>query len=257
MSSAQEQYTNEMKKRFGYYATWNPGLPLSLGDFGVLEGNIFRKISNLTEINLNFEIEEDPNESDLEHNSHGNISIKTKVAGSASIPNSSLSINDAGLIIEFGKENSTLFKATHTVSPTIKDVLKIGATIIKLFKAGKWDKNWVVITELVVAKTSTIIISNSSNGLIELKANANVDAVSFDLADAAFNFSVSSSRGLETKIISGSGLTPLFRIMGIKAFPLTQTKFTAKSVRPIDMVIPETASEETIFFGLISDDPRE
>lgn len=59
MASAQGQYTNEMKKKFGYYATWNPGVPLKLGDIGTFSDNVFTRLSNLTDRGIEFEIRPD------------------------------------------------------------------------------------------------------------------------------------------------------------------------------------------------------
>ena len=42
-NSVAQRYAAEMRKNFGgYYATWDPGRPLQLGDYGTLK---FRKIT--------------------------------------------------------------------------------------------------------------------------------------------------------------------------------------------------------------------
>jgi hypothetical protein len=167
---------------------------------------------------------------------------------------------DAGIIVEFSKEHSTLFKANNTTSPSIQDSIKLGDTILKLYKEGKWNKNWVIVTELVEAERATIIISNKSNSKIELKANANIDAPTFDIADAEFKFSTQFSSGLETKIVSAEGLTPLFKVMGMKTRIFLPPIFKTKEVIAFDLVTPETARSEykdEIYFGYISGDERE
>jgi len=47
MKSIGEQYINEMYDKFGYRATWEPNLSLSLGDIGILENNVFTRIPSL------------------------------------------------------------------------------------------------------------------------------------------------------------------------------------------------------------------
>ncbi len=260
MASAQGQYTNEMKKKFGYYATWNPGVPLKLGDIGTFSDNVFTRLSNLTDRGIEFEIRPDETKTPLEHNSEGSVSVTTKLSGTVAPQGSVLTNLDAGIIVEFSKENSTLFKANNTTSPSIKDTIKLGEQVLKLYREGKWNKNWVIVTELVEAENATVIISNNSNSKIELKANANIDAPTFDIADAEFKFSTQFSKGLETKIISAEGLTPLFKVMGMKTRIFLPPIFKTKKVMAFDLVTPETASKEykdEIYFGYISGDERE
>lgn len=260
MASAQEQYTDEMKKKFGYYATWNPGVPLKLGDIGIFKDNSFTRISDLESLEITFEIRPDTTKTPLEHNSQGSVTVTTKVSGTVAPQGSVLASADAGFVVEFSKENSTLFKANNTTTPSIKDTIKLGNEIIKLYKEGKWNKSWVIITELVEAENATVIISNSSNGKIELKANANIDAPTIDIADAKFDFSTQFSRGLETKILSAEGLTPLFKVMGMKTRLFLPPIFKSTSMKAFDLLTPATAKAEhkdDIYFGYISDDERE
>ena len=254
MKSAQEQYTDEMKKKFGYYATWNPGLPMKLGDIGTFNDNQFNCLSNIDNLGIEFEIRPDETKTTLEHNSKGSVCISTKLAGTIAPQGSVLTNMDAGIIVEFSKEYSTLFKAINTTTPSIKDKIKLGDEILELYKNGKWNKKWVVITELVEAENATILISNDSNGKIELKANSNIDALSLDIADAELKFSTQFSRGLNTNIICAEGLTPLFKVMGMKTRIFLPPIFTSKSVSPFDLVTPETARNEykdDLYFGYV------
>jgi len=260
MASAQEQYTDEMKKKFGYYATWNPGVPLKLGDIGTLNDNVFTRLSNLSDRGIEFEIREDLTKTPLEHSSEGSVSVTTKLSGTVAPQGSVLTNLDAGIIVEFSKENSTLFKANNTTSPSIKDAIKLEEQVLDLYRKGKWNKNWAIVTELVEAENATVIISNNSNSKIELKANANIDAPTFDIADAEFKFSTQFSNGLETKIISAEGLTPLFKVMGMKTRIFLPPIFKTKKVMAFDLVTPETAKTEykdEIYFGYISREERE
>lgn len=260
MKGPQEQYTDELKNYFGYYATWNPGLPLKLGYIGVLKDNVFTKISQLSERGITFEDEPDITPTDLEYNSKGNVSIMTKLSGTVAPQGSALTNADVGIIVEFGKESSTLFKANKTLTPTIKDTIKLGDQILKLYGDGKWNKNWVIITELVTAESATIVISNNTNGKIELKANANVNATKIDIADAKFEFSTQFSKGLDTKIVAEAGLTPLFKVMGIKTRIFRPPIFKPQGVAAFDLLTPETAKgkhKNEIYFGYISPDERE
>lgn len=245
------KYTRELRNQFGYLATWLPGTPIELGDIGILKRNTFTKISNLSDLNIEFDIEKDTTKSDIEHSSQGAVSIITKASGTVAPQGSTLGDIDAGITVEFSKENAILFKANGTLSPVIKNQIKLGREILELYRNGQWDKDWVVITELVVADSASILISSSSKSKIELKAKGEVKASNIDIADADLGLEIAYSKDLSTNIIAESSLTPLFRAKSVKGRLFGSPLFTQKSIRSIDLITPEKAKndESLIFFG--------
>ena len=207
-----KQYIKEIKNKFGgYNATWLPGVPLNVGDIGIFDkdGGFDRK-ANLQHLNISFQILPDSTCDELEYTSRGGVSISPKLSGK-SLLNSSFGINDAGLVVEFSKQNAVVFKAKDVTYPSIANQIQLEKDIMKLYAQGEWKKEWCVVTELAVAESVTIIISKSSNSKIELKANANINAAKIDIADASFDFSILSEGEMSTKIIAAQGLTPLFK----------------------------------------------
>jgi hypothetical protein len=261
MKGPTEQYTDEMSRKFGYYATWTPGRQLEIGDIGTLKDNVFTKLSNLTTRDIMFEQDKpDKTGEDLDYKSQGNVTIATKLSGCAAPAESVLTNVDAGVILEFNKENSIFFRARNCKTSSIKDILSLGDNILQMYRDGEWNKHWVIITELVTAESGTVIISNSSTGKIELKANANVGAAKLDIADVKFDFSAQYSRGLETEIIASQGLTPLFKIMGIKTRFVLPPRFQLSGITALDLVTADTAAKEykeKLYFGYVSAELRE
>lgn len=213
-----KKYTKELYKQFRYLATWLPGTPLKLGDIGLLHGKEFTRIGNLGDdsYNIKFEIEQDQNPASIHHSSEGAVTVTAKGAGTVSPQNSSLLDIEAGFNVSFKKENAILFKAIGTLNHTIKDQIKLGNKVLGLYKDKKWDKDYVVITELVEAESATILISREKNSIIDLKVNGDVGASGLNIADANLGLGVSFSRGLNTEIIAEKGLTPLFKISKVK-----------------------------------------
>ena len=250
------KYTRELKKQFGYIATWLPGTPLELGDVGVFKKNQFTKISNLSDFNIPFEIEPDTTKSDIEHSSEGAVSITTKASGTVAPQGSALAEVDAGIIVQFSKEKAILFKVIGTLSPSIKNQIALGNTILGLYREGRWDKDWAIITELVNADSGTILISSSSSGKIELKAKADVEAVKLDIADASLDLGVSYSKDLSTKIIADEGLTPLFKASMVRSRFILKPKFEMNFMKSMDLMTPDKAKQEedSIYFGEVEFD---
>lgn len=246
-----KKYTQELRRQFGYFATWLPSAPLKLGDVGVLHKSEFTKITSLQELGVEFKEEADTSKADIEHNSKGAVSISK--SADAKSENSPLGNASVSISIEFSKENAILFKANGTSSPRIANQFKIGKDIKKLYQAGEWDKNWIVVTEVVNAESGTILISSSANGKIELKASGKINAAEIDIADANMGLNTTFSKDLSTKIIAQDKLTPLFKAsrLGFRKFaPLRGTKkneataIDANSEQSDLMMNPELATEQ-------------
>lgn len=245
-----KKYTRELKEQFNYLATWLPGTPIELGDIGILKNFQFTKISNLIELGIAFEIVTDETKSDIEHSSSGAVSITTKASGAVAPHGSTLGDLDAGITVEFSKENAILFKANGTTSPCIKNQIALGKTIIELYKQGKWDKDWSVITEKVDSESATILISSSSASKVELKAKGKIESAKLDIADAGLGFELTFSKDLSTKIIAEDSITPLFKACKVSSRIFAPPVFRMNKISSMYLMTPEKAkkNEELLFF---------
>ncbi|MFD0861164.1 hypothetical protein ACFQ1M_03005 [Sungkyunkwania multivorans] len=244
-------YTLEMYRQFRYLATWLPGTPLELGDIGILRGKEFTKIGNLSEHGISFEIEPDDTPADLEFSSKGSVSIITKLSGTATPTGSTLSEADAGISVSFSKENAILFKANKTKTPAIKNQVALGKKVLELYKEGKWNKDWAVITELINAESGSVIISSSKEGKIDLKVNGELGSKQLDIADAELNFGLSFSKDLSTKMIAQRGITPLFKVSKVRSHLLMKPIFKMSGVDAMDLASPEAYKQKELdlYFG--------
>jgi hypothetical protein len=252
MKGPQEQYTDEIERRFGYTATWLPGTPLLLGDIGVMKDHVFTRVAHLSDFQISFETREDNSSDDLDYTSKGSVSVTAKLSGTLPPVGSTLTEVDAGIIVDFKNENAILFDVAGATTSMIKNTVKVGEEVLKCYREGKWNKHWVVNTELVNVTSGTILISNSKDARIELVANANIDAKALDIANVAFDFGATFTRGMDTKIIAQQGLTPLFKTRRIKTHIFVSPTFETKGVTAFDLLTPNTARAEykdEIYFG--------
>lgn len=217
MAKAWEQYATEMYKRFGYLATWTPGVPLKLGDFGFIKDKLFTRVDNIGNLGIDFRIREDTTKETQKHSTSGSVSISFKAAGKAPQVGSVSTDTEAGFTIEFKRSKSTVYEALGCVAPSIENQVEVGNEILKRFREGAWNKDWVVITELVETASATVLISNSSNSKIELSVSGKVAPGAVSLADVSAGLQVAFSRDMNTTLISQEGLTPLFKARGIKS----------------------------------------
>lgn len=217
MAKAWEQYANEMYKRFGYLATWTPGVPLRLGDFGFVKDKLFTRIDNIESLGIAFRIRPDTTKETQKHSTAGSVSISFKAAGKAPQIGSVLTEAEAGFTVEFKRNKSTVYEAVGCVAPSIENQVEVGNAILEKFRQGEWNKDWAVITELVETDSATILISNSSNSKVELTVSGNVAPGGVSIADINAGLQVAFSKDMNTTLISQQGLTPLFKARAIKS----------------------------------------
>jgi len=239
-----KKYVKELMKQFNYFATWLPGTPLALGDIGIFKNNQFTKIANLSDFEIEFDVEPDESKSTIEHSSKGAVSITAKASGTVASEGSALGDIDAGITVEFSKEDAIFFKANNSTSPSIKNQITLGQQILTLFKEGKWDKDWAVITEIVNAESGTILISSSSDSKIELKASGEIGAGKLDIADAELGLTVTFSKDLSTNIVAEQSLTPLFKASKVKGQIFGPPIFGINKISSMDFITPAKAKQD-------------
>lgn len=155
---------------------------------------------------------------DIDFGSETGVNVDIKLKGDAVIPESRLSIDDAGLVVEFQSEASYLLKTGDTKVHLIENIAELGEKVNNLYLTKRWNRNWFVITQLIEAQRTTLLISKSANSKIEFKALAKVDSLSEDdLVSAEVNLSVMTKKSMSTYIIGKEGpYYPLFKANGIK-----------------------------------------
>jgi hypothetical protein len=259
MAKAWDQYTKEMFQKFGYMATWTPGVQFELGDVGVVKDRLFTRITSLKNLGIDFKTREDKTEETQKHSSSGSVSILFKAAGKAPAVGSVLTQAEAGFTIDFKKSKSTVYEAVGCVAPMIDDQVAVGKRILEMYQQGTWNKDWAVITELVQAKSATVLISNSSSSKIELSASGTFTGGAASLADVNAKLEMAFSKDMMTTLISQAGLTPLFKARAVKSNgpigPLDKANAISGSLSALDFATPgDSIRSEDLFFGYLEYD---
>jgi hypothetical protein len=209
-------YLNHISSNAGYRATWEPNKPLELGMIGKLSNGIFDVVSTLEQEGLAPKVLKDLTPGEFDYTSHQTVDIGIKLGGAAPIAGSVLTDVDAGFVIDLKSENAVVFQIKDSLTHQIVNMGELEKEIISRFKNNVWPKNWLIITQLVEAVSATIIVSNSNNNRIELKATANAGTQTLKLTDVSLGLNVAKEKGSNLKIIAQQGITPLYRAMGIR-----------------------------------------
>ncbi|MCD7972841.1 MAG: hypothetical protein LUG18_09280 [Candidatus Azobacteroides sp.] len=212
------QYTKEMYRKFGYFATWMPGIPIELGDVGTIENNIFTKFTDLQSeaLKIEFKSKTKENKDFIEYKSEGQVNLSVKFAGTLPRPGSKLTEADAGIMFDFKKANSVYFRAKDVSFLQIDDLLDLQQKLLQPDIRKIWKKNWVIVTQVVCAEALAVMLSNKKDATVELKANANISAIKPDILDAGFEFTTRNDSGMETSYLSENRTSPLFKVHMLK-----------------------------------------
>lgn len=215
MSDLAESYTENLHDHFKIlYANWPPGKPVSLGDYGTLEDDIFVSKGNIKRrFGIEFTETSDDTKDDYDYKSADSTTINFFAKGDI-LPNGSTNAK-ASVEISFSSEDAIFFNAADCIHKSIQDIDLVEDAIWKLLDQEKWDEDYVIVTTVLEAKASTIIASSGDKSSIKLEASA--DAVqSIKLSDASIGLNIKSESNIGLKIITKEGMTPLIALAGFQ-----------------------------------------
>lgn len=213
--SISKQYTKEIFGETNYSATWLPNVIVSPGDVGRITDYQYQPLTTLKDLNIQFDVVPSSVQADFDYSSTDSVSVHIKAAGQAPLTGSSITEADAGISINFTRDNAVVFRISRCKSTRIKDPKSLGDEIVSRYHAGDWKEDMVVVMEVVSAASATIVISKGNNAGIDIAARAKIGSHKLDLADLEANFQVLKESNIATKIIASKALTPLFKTSGI------------------------------------------
>ncbi len=217
MISPEAFYLSYMAKNTGFRATWDPARGLKIGYIGKLDkAGFFTVYSSLEKEGIPNDTIADESAGEMDYTSHDSVNVQIKLAGAAPVAGSVLSNADAGVTIEFGSSNGIVFQTTKYKTLQMDNLSAVRNLVLDKYDSGNWDKDWLIITHLIVCDSATVIISNSSSGKLELQAKAGVGAGNVKLTDASLGLTTARESGSTIKFIAQQNATPLYRVMGIR-----------------------------------------
>jgi len=229
-----------------HHANFPPSRPISIGDFGVIENNYIKVIGNIKSIyGIDYDILNDDSPTIEEFNSSDSVSISFTGKGELK-PSGSIAAK-ACVDISFSSESSFFFSAGEVSYNSMKDIVLIGERIIKLYKEKKWKKEYVLITNLLQAKRTVLVISGASESSISIEAQSD-SVLKLKLHDLSAKIDFGSSSKVAYKIIGddilqiGMGLSKVYN--PIFQEPVIKTRGFKNALEQID-------NTDTVIFGNI------
>ncbi|MCA8957857.1 MAG: hypothetical protein KDC87_17405 [Planctomycetes bacterium] len=214
-------YAKEIHKQLDYFAAWDPTNKFSLGDFGQMEGKVFKRLGNVKKFGIQFTTEKFAS-GPITYTSSGNTNVNVDVG--AKDKNGK---NQVDVKVTFSKTKSILLQVEGVTTERIKNIGKFGDALVDLYKAkGKdWKLSYVVITEVKRSKGGCVLISKEADSKVTLSGKAEIKKSGAKLADVDLrDFSVGVTKGKVYGQPWNSECTPLFQLHEVKD-PITKKAY--------------------------------
>lgn len=197
--------------------------PVKLGDYGYLDGSLFHIVGNI-EKDYKIAFSKRPGKlvSKQSFCSKDGVSMVFHPKVRASVPVIG-SIN-ASLEICFSCENAVFFHATNCQYSNIDSLTPIGKAILQQYKKKQWEKEFVVVTQLVKSGICNIIVSGSSKASILFEAQKECDEI--DLGDTDLLLSATRQNDISYLVESQKDLIPFLGLGKLQSkYPWTPDNF--------------------------------
>ncbi|MEM6700885.1 MAG: hypothetical protein AAF599_20955 [Bacteroidota bacterium] len=227
-----------MNKRFLYRATWMPQRKMEVGQIGRFDNRKWTKEGSLADLGIEIHTSSHSVDGNMEFTSEGGVSIGTRLKGGSAQVLQHLADANADVVVDFSKENAIVFKANNVIHHQLDKKILLKDKILALWKEGRWDKDYLIVSEVFEAATTTIMVSSGSNAKIELNATGDIGGKALDLADASLGFKVANNKNIGVQVIAASKLTPLYNVIGIRKSLFGSADLVARSLEDVFVEVP-------------------
>lgn len=195
----------------GYYLTQTIGTERRLGDVGYYtEDDGFNRRETLNNLGIQFDTREDEQPTDYQFEGGRGVTQSVSVAGEpVGDPFKTITEAGAGVRLEFDTEASYAISIKGARELSISSKNKI-AKALKEAETEYPDANNAIVSRVMTAESTTVLISGSSDAAVELRADASVEVADFSIANLDASFEISYSKDMGIKQVGKRGATPLY-----------------------------------------------
>jgi hypothetical protein len=219
-------YTREIRESLRYSATWPPLKEVRLGDVGLLHRHEYTLVTTAEKLGISFETRTSRAQGMFEHLTADRVRIKPHAKAQA--PAAIAPAVDVGAAVDvvFATAGAVLFRTSDDCTVTeIEDRVAVGKNVLELRGRGEWEHDWVVVTEVVHADRTTVLIASGDDASATIAAKAKIGVGPAALVDAGAGLEVVDYENVTTRILARTGLTPLFNAFAVRKRPLGKGRF--------------------------------
>jgi hypothetical protein len=203
-------YCRQLRERFHLQANYPPNQPVGLGDYGYLDGEIFRRRGNMRDLGFVFEAELTDAAGSYQLKSPGSVAVTTERGGEgAAEPRASMTVR-------FESENALLFQASGVRVQRMADLESLEDFLLSHTRAASWESDLYVVTAVHRAARTTVLQAARGGAALKLEARS-VDTQILDLGDEEADVNLRASEGMAVEVIGEGNLSPLLELSRLRA----------------------------------------
>ncbi|MDP6555070.1 MAG: hypothetical protein QGF59_04865 [Pirellulaceae bacterium] len=167
--SLAKNFNKALHGQLKIYAAWYPvANTFNVGDFGLIDGGVFRRLGDVSEFGVDFQTASGKPAS-IDFASAGTRSIRT-VAGVEVPALSEIGEVEAKLTFDFSQANSNVIKA----SLDVLEMQNIYQVSRQLAKHDDWEKRFKIVWAVYTGKQCVIISTSEAGTKVEFSGKANL-----------------------------------------------------------------------------------
>jgi hypothetical protein len=199
----------------GWWSSWPLATRHSVGDICSVKNGQLLQAGSLATLGGSGPTKASPRRDDLAYDSDGSVEVTFKAAGTTGPLFNALGEADAGAHIAFSRERSVFAVFTGLREIGLSQPLELARPLTELYLRREWEPDRVVVTHVLSAAASTVLIAAGAEAQVELRVGAAVGAT-VKIADLAGKVGLARSRHLGLEWLSGAEATPFCRVVGLR-----------------------------------------
>jgi hypothetical protein len=219
MGKIDKLYVREIRDNLDRFPVWPPYRKVTLGEVGFYNGrqSTFEWKHHLTDFGITLPSTDIENKSGEFYTSEDAVSYAFSTTASK--------IGEA--TFEFAR-NAAVAARSQSLEIHSLPTGKLEQEIVKAIDGGlKWNRSWVVVTEIYRATSFTALISSGKSSSATLVTSVPISAGTFDIADPTLGISLTSAKKLHYQSIAETAVEPFFNV-DTMIFPDHGTPFLKK-----------------------------
>lgn len=205
-------YTEEVYRHLKpWHSNWPLSTEIRLGDYGFMRGRRFERLGNISEYGIDQVSDRSAETENHESfSSDGKTHVDLQSRGEAS--NQPVAVARAAAHISFLGKGAVFFNLAGCRYKSVEGKAALEKPLIEL--GDQWNRRWVVVTDLVQPRSTTIAIASEATGKLVIEADAKVDEI--DFADASIKFTATQKQGVGYNFLSEEHSIPLLAFCALR-----------------------------------------
>ncbi|MFC7549333.1 hypothetical protein [Plantactinospora sp. GCM10030261] len=201
---------HETRGQFERLPVWLPGTPMGLGDVGELGDGGWIRQTTLAELGVSVRTRRSTEPVDYDYSSSHGAEVSTTVAAGTDPALAGVVSGNAALRVRFTRPGAFVLRAASVRIHRIVNLAEVEERILEMFDAGRWRREWVLVSEVARGGPTLTLVSNGTDGeaVVDLGVTG---AAGVPLAQARAGLRISRERGLAAKFVGAGESAVLWR----------------------------------------------